>query len=285
MFNLSLSPPQLELVAQPGKTVIQVYNVYNNDSQPITLKATVESWLPNGNDGNVKYLPATTSSQIASFSLSNSEFQLDQPFVVQPNQKRQVILKIKTAPNIQGDSYHTLFLSQLSSTPEVKNSSAFGQIGSHILLSVSSSENPSYQANIKQITTSPSLKDIFTSTIRISSEVENQGNFFFTTSGKISITKNGQTIKDLDLLPVNVAAHASRLLYCQDKSNPELAQECTISPPFWPGVYTATISLDNPVNIKPFSTTFFVFPYWLSLSLLTFGLLIAYILKSKSKRS
>lgn len=277
-FNLSLSPPQLEILTQPGKTIIQAYNVYNNDDQPITLKSSIESWLPQGNDGSVVYLPISTPS-LVSFSLSNSEFQLDQPFTIAPKQKRQVILKIKTEPNTMGDSYHTLFLTQINTATSPNSSTASGKVGSHILISTSPNQTPPYQAKLIKITASPKLIDVFTSPIQISSEVENLGNFFFTAQGKITITKSGQTIKVMALDPTNVAAQSSRVLNCLENQQPV---SCTLNPPLWPGIYTATISLDHPASTKALSTTFFVFPYWLALILLTFSLLTILILKKRA---
>ncbi|MDD4135985.1 MAG: hypothetical protein PHN66_02870 [Candidatus Shapirobacteria bacterium] len=256
-FNLTLSPAQIEFVLKPGVTIIQAYDVINDSGSSITLNTEVLPWIPSGTNGSVNYSQAINNPNIE-FSLNNANIQLGQPFTLKANSKQQLVLKIKTNPTMPlSDNYYTFFIFQDQNITNNSNnnfSQASGKIGSHILLTVSNTENPKVSSEIQSLSVSPKIKDVLFNPITFKGKVKNNSDFFFKTNGKITITKNDKTIKELELNPDNVLNHHSRDIYCTDQTT------CQISPPFWPGHYKVTVNLDSSLNTKPYETSFYVWP-------------------------
>lgn len=261
-FNTTLRPSQVELVAQPGITLTQAYNVVNNSNSPLVVSASVLPWQPKGSDGSVNYEGVPTSTDFI-FSLANSDLRLNQSFVLRPSENRQLVLKIKSttiAP--QGDNYFTFFINQdlggqLNS--DSTGGQATGRLGSHLLISTSNTENPPSILKTTNITLSPRFTDIFFPKVSISGLITNESDYFTKTTGKITITHRGQVVTETELFPHNVLAHSDRSLACLSNNEPV---SCILHPPFWPGVYTVTINNQ--------SANFYVLP----LSLIIFGIFV-----------
>ena len=171
-----------------------------------------------------------------------------------------------------GDYYYTFFLTQSpSSTSLSANSGAnvSGKIGSHLLLSLSEKENPENLLRIGSFFATPKIKDSFLTPVSFTAQIDNPGDYFNKIDGQIKITKTGREISTLKLEPINVLGRYSRTALCLD--NPA----CTLKPPFWPGAYTASLT----VNGKSESLNFYVFPFSLLPLVFLFGLLIWLLLK------
>jgi hypothetical protein len=256
VFNLSLSPPQIEFILRPGVNITQAYQVTNNSDQSITLNTKVLPFLPQGNNGSVTYSNLLSSPGI-SFSLNNADLKIGQPFTLKPQESRQLVLKISTSSQIQlADYYSTFFVYQNPSLSANATtlSQTTGEIGSHILLSVSNTESPTTLGQVQKFSLTPKIKDVFFTPIKFSGQIQNQTNYFFKTSGKITISKNQKIVKELNLDSQNVLANYYRQFSCQNQP------VCTLSPPLWPGYYTATLEFDSSLNIPPSSASFFVLP-------------------------
>ena len=260
MFDITLKPAQTEFVALPGGVITQLYNITNNSDTGLTFDASVLPWKPIGFDGSVSYDNVAGDPNIQFSTVGDSRLQ--SPFVLAPKTTRQIILKINISPNTAlGDYYYTFFISQTeSNTANGSFSGTSGKIGSHILLSVSQTENPATHISVENFTATPKFKDIFLTPITFNARVNNESGYFFKTIGSITISKDNLVIKKINLTPLNVLSKNSRHLQCEPS--------CSISPPFWPGAYTATISFDPSVSDKSFSTTFFVFPFSLLILLI-----------------
>lgn len=256
-FNLTLSPAQIEFVLKPGVTIIQAYDVVNDSGSSITLNTEVLPWIPSGTNGSVNFNQAVNNPNIE-FSLNNANIQLGQPFTLAPNSKQQLVLKIKTNSTMPlSDNYYTFFVYQdqnITTTSKDNFSQASGKIGSHLLLTVSNTENPKVASEIQSFSVSPKIKDIFFNPITFKGKIKNNSDFFFKTNGKITITKNDKIIKELELNPDNVLNHHSRDISCTDQTT------CQINPPFWPGHYKVTFNLDSSLNAKSYETSFYVWP-------------------------
>jgi hypothetical protein len=268
-FNLTISPSQSEFVLKPGVTLIQAYNITNNSDYAITLNTEILPWIPSGTDGSVNYNQAVSNPNLE-FSLTNYDLKIGQPFVVAANSKQQLVLKIKSNSNTElSDNYYTFFVFQNQNTTTSKDnfSQATGKIGSHLLLTVSDTENPKVESAIKNFSISPKIKDIFFGPINFNGIVQNNSNFFFKINGKITITKNDKIIKEFQLNDSNVLNHHGRNITCKD-------QNCTINPPLWPGHYLVKVSLDPGLNAKSYDTSFYILP----ISPILFILLLAGII-------
>jgi hypothetical protein len=256
MFNLSLTPPQIEFILKPGVTLTQAYQITNESDQKITLNTQVLPFLPSGDNGSVTYNNLISNPNI-NFSLNNTDLKLGQPFTLQPQESRQIVLKITASPQTSlSDYYATFFVYQSpdKSANSTTISQTSGQIGSHILLSVSNTENPKAEGLIQKFSLTPKIKDIFFTPIKFSGQIKNNSNYFFKTAGKITISKNEKVIKELKLDSQNILANYYRQFSCNDQ------QACTLSPPLWPGKYTATLEFDSNLNIPSSSVSFIVMP-------------------------
>ena len=277
MFDLSLSPPQAEFILKPNVTLTQAYEVTNNSNQEITINTKVLPFLPSGDDGSVTYSDLISNPNII-FSLNNANLQLGQPFTLKANETKQLVLKITTNSQTKlADYYSTFFVYQTNQTTanDTNISQTTGQIGSHILLSVSNTENPTVSGIIQKFSITPKIKDVFLTPIKFNGQIQNNSNYFFKTTGQITISKGERVIKELELDSQNVLANYYRKFSCNDQS------ECTLNTPLWPGHYTATIQLNSSLNTTNISTSFFVLPLS-PLALITF-IWFAFFLSSKIK--
>lgn len=272
MFNLTLSPPQIEFVLKPGITLTQAYQITNNSSESVTINTEVLPFLPQGDNGSVSYSSLLANPNI-SFSLNNADLKLGQPFTLAPLESRQLVLKIKTSPETEmSDYYSTFFIYQSAelSANDTNISQSIGKIGSHILLSVSNTEFPKVEAQIKNFFITPKVKDVLFTPLNFSTQIQNNTNYFFKSLGTITISKNQKTIKQFSLDSQNVLANHNRSLLCENQT------QCVLSPPLWPGKYTATLEFDSNLNIPVFSTSFLVLP----LSPIAFILSILFLIYS-----
>lgn len=261
-FNTTLKPAQVELVAKPGITLTQAYNVINNSNSPIVVSASVAKWNPTGTSGLVTY-DGIDASPNFEFSLANSDLRLGQSFVLRPSENRQVVLKIKsTSATPSGDNYFTFFINQdlggqLNS--DSTGGQATGRIGSHLLISTSTTQSPVSTLKTKEITFSPRFTDIFFPKVSINALITNESDYFTKTTGKITVSHRGQIVTETELFPHNVLAHSDRSVACLSNNEPV---PCILHPPFWPGIYTVTIN-----NL---SANFYVIPF----SLIIFGIIV-----------
>ena len=278
MFNLSVSPPQLEVILKPGTTITQAYRVTNNSDQTIFLHTSIKPWIPTDTTGSLTYQDIIPNPHIH-FSLSNTDLRLGQTFRIPPRSHRQLVLKIKTDSNTPlHDSYHTFFISQADVGVAAYNKPINqAQIGTHILISPSQKEAPSTNAHISNFFVEPKIKDSFFSRLTFNAQIDNLSDHLFKTTGTLAINKNDQEIQKFDIFPHNTLAHHSRDLACalyfdQQKQPPQPAP-CTLQPPLWPGRYTATLILHLPDQTTSKSVNFYVFPYTLLVTLFTLSAL------------
>ena len=274
-FNLTISPAQIEYLLKPGVNITQAYEITNNSSENIYLNSEVLPFIPQGNNGSVTYQNITPNPNIT-FSLSNFNLTLGQPFVLAPNAKQQLVLKIKSSSESKlSDSYYTFFVYQVQGQNSTNLPQTTGRIGSHILLSLTNTEDIKTNGEVSKFMVKPKLKDVFFTPLKFSGEVKNNSSFFFKTTGKITLTKNDQVIKEIKLEENNVLGNYYRQISCQDLT------DCTLTPPLWPGRYTATLSFDENLHIPASSISFFVFPFSPLVILILIFLLVFIPLKFK----
>jgi len=285
-LDLTLKPAQLEFVAKPGASFTQAYQVTNNSDSSIYVTTSVLPWLPVGSDGSLTYDNVFPNPDF-SFSLNNSDLKLGQTFLLRPRESRQLVLKVKSDLSTPlSDSYFTFFVSQdltNSLVPDSNFAAASGRLGSHLLISTSENQSVSPRASVSGFKVSPQLKDLFFPNLHFQARVQNLSGYFFKTAGKLTITKNNLIIKELYLFPQNVLAGSSRSVSCNSNNLPV---PCTLSPPFWPGKYTATLSLDPAQSVASASVSFYIFPYsFLFLTVLLITLFFAFTRSHSIKHS
>ena len=290
-LNLSISPAQLEIIIKPGTTITQAYQITNNSDQTVFLQTSVEPWLPLGTDGSLTYRDVSPNPNLH-FSLSNANLNLGQTFKLPPQQSRQLVLKVKTDPSTPiADSYYTFFVSQSPSTSLTlsNTSQTRARLGSHLLITSSNQESLRRSAKFTDFQVKPNIIDSFFTPLTFTAQINNLSNHFFKTTGTLTIKKGDRQIQQFDIFPQNVLANHSRDLACtlyfdQQKLPPQPAP-CTLKPPFWPGRYSATLTVDLSYKTTSKTLHFFTFPYtlFLAITLITgFLILIKKLLPKKA---
>jgi hypothetical protein len=267
MASLTISPSQTEIQIIPGSTYIQSYTIKNNSDFDVVLFSSVESWQPQGINGNISY-NSNLPSQI-NFSLSNSDLKLNQNFVLKPSESKQLVLKIKTSSNLnESDFYFTFFINQTDA-----NYQNLVKIGSHILISVSQNQNPAKNASVPFFSAFPKISDCFFNQILIDGQIENQSSYFFKPNATISLIKNNSEISKLIIFPSNILSFHQRQILCLDQLS-NSPQNCNIKKPLWPGIYQLKLNSSDP-NFSS-STNFFVFPFSIFLPIFLFFLILKF---------
>lgn len=269
-LDLTLSPAQSEITLIPSSTFTQAYEITNNSPETILLTTFIESWIPSNNDGNLIY--NTDQDASIEFSLSNSDLKLNQDFTLAPNQKKQLVLKIKNNDSNNQDHYYTFFVQQKILNPLLSNNQNLIKIGSHLLISSHSQVSTNSSLSPENIKISPKIKDIFLSPTIIG-KIYNSGQHYSQIDGQIIITLGQQNVWQSSIYPYTVLSQNSRLLKCLDKTNNQ-AIDCQINPPLWPGKYQIKISLNQNSTITDYYQSFYILPY----SFITFIFLSFFIL-------
>lgn len=275
-FSLSLSPPVVEVMMQPGRKATYAFQLKNNSSSPVNLLPKIIPFQPQGEQGQVKYSQENSNWPGQDyFSFLNANLQINQPFLLAPDEEIQLVLKISPPQNApEGDYYQSLILEQLAAnTPNQTQTQLVGQVGSHLLLTVSSSGKPKREAAIVEFF-SPSLLfgkilDSFEA-LNLKLRIKNTGQTFFKPFGEIIILNNNEEkVASLPLRPDNILKDTTRQIYCQEGP-------CRADKLNFLGRYQAQVQFtadeNGPVSKQSF--IFWVLPIKLTLGLIL-GLLLA----------
>jgi hypothetical protein len=277
-FNLSIKPAQIEIVLHQNASYVRAYEITNNSPETVLLTTSISPWVPADNLGSVTYLD--NQEQILDISLSNADLKLGQDFILKPNQKKQLVLKIKNPTAEDNDYYLTFFISQKPLNNSVSGHQNFAKIGSHILVSTTNQKSIVPNLQISQFIIKPFIKDIF-SKIKIEGEIFNSGNHYSQINGQIKISKNGQPYWEQNLFPYTVATQNSRLIQCLNSQNE--AEICQLKMPIWPGIYQGTVTLSGNSSKYEYSFNFFIFPYSIIVAITLFFLLLTFLLKKPAQ--
>lgn len=273
MFDISISPSNNEFFIKPGQKYLLAFNITNHSKTTYSLTTSIEAWLPKDNQGKVSYDNVIADPSI-SFSLNNADLELGQTFTIQPQEKKQLVLKISTTPYTnRKDHYFTFFITQ-------KNERQIsGKIGAHLIINTQDKQESSLL--IKKFSSSPLIKDVFFKPIYFSGLVTNNSSQFNKITGKITINKKDLKIQEFIISPDTILGGYSRTIRCADK-NAEIIP-CALNPPFWPGFYTATLTInaDKPLVAQ---IDFFVFPYSVLIGIALFSSLILFLYRRLRRR-
>jgi len=146
-LSLSIWPPLLEVMIQPGKSITQVYKLTNGGKTDLVLTSRLVPFEPADELGNIQLTYKGYSfvriykgvSFVDWFSFQNADLNLGDNFALKAGQEQQIVFKIKVPENTQEDDYYLTLL--FESLPEfnINQSAAWSkiQIGSNLLLTVS----------------------------------------------------------------------------------------------------------------------------------------------------
>jgi len=278
-FNLSLEPAQIEIIIRPNTIFTQAYNITNNSTETLLLSSSISAWLPSDNQGSVTYLDNFDSPLL--FSLSNTDLKLGQDFLLKPNQKKQLVLKIINPSPDQSDYYFTFFVSQKPLNTTLSNHQNLAKIGSHILITATDKNSLTSNLEVSKLNITPFLKDVFFP-LKIKGEILNNGQNYTSIDGKITILKNDQIYSELNLFPYTVIPNHSRLIDCLDSKDE--ATPCHLKIPLWPGKYQGLVTLKGNATKYEYSFNFFIFPYTITIFILFLFLTLCLLLTKKPKK-
>lgn len=267
-ISLSISPPLLEVMIQPGKQISQAY-VLSNLGADTVISPKITFFKPADEFGNISVLedyalePQNAPSW---FSLTKPSLSFGDKFALRAETNQELVLTISPpydAP--EGDYYLTMIFEtnpegQIGST----DSTAKVKIGTNILLTVSKDGRPYKKARIAEFS-APKIIDSLAKII-YTVKIENISNSFFKPNGKIIVDPLIGSEQTLNLAPLNTLASSTRQIFCIKDEN---LMECKLENKVYLGTYKAVLefTLDESGEIYKGETLTFAFPFSIILAL------------------
>lgn len=221
-ISLSVSPPILQSIIKPGKSIMVAYTI-TNLGDPVVVKSYIRSFKPEGYNGSLKILP-TIEGPIR-FSLDNSDLSLNKSYLLQSKDNKQILLRMRVPEKVPaGDYYYTLLTSTDTKGSIGGNTSALNQatIGSTLLFTITDSGITEVQGSIAHFSIKPLfILDLFgkkttivesTDPLLIQLIVQNAGTNLFTPEGTIDLIGSLGDTHDFFIRPDNVLSNSSRML-------------------------------------------------------------------------
>jgi len=288
--SLSISPPILELVIKPGKSIMVAYRV-GNLGDPTILTTKILPFEPKDNLGNIRIKKEFDGP--VRFGLDNADLQLEQPFFLKTGDSQQLLLRIRLPEGApEGDYYYTL----LAETVPPKSSEGIGSaqarvdIGSNILITVTESGSVEVKPKIALFSTLGGLildrdlkiYDSFDK-IPLTLIVENKGKNMIKPEGEITLKGNfGEEIK-YDIIPKNILSMSQRLVEATPSAQFEKPVSLTLSG-FFVGLYRLSTKLTFGENSPTVfaSTSFLALPFKLIVGLIVVIIITTFVIRKFS---
>lgn len=270
-IDLSISPPLVEVMIQPGKEVKHSFTITNNGS-PSAITPKLFYFDPQGDTGRVEI----TNRPAPDWIIFNSS-----PFALDTASTKSVELTF-SPPSDASETDHLLSLVfETTETADItdRNVSAYKtQIASNILITISKDGLPKKSASIVSFW-APKIIDSTFGSIEYKLLLENNGNFIWKPEGKIIINQKNQ----LQLAPQNIASGHKRAINCLQA---EEVVVCKQEKPFI-GINRAVLSFSPQGNQTVYNaqTTTLAFPFTIVGVLTLLLLLTTYINKYHSVKS
>jgi hypothetical protein len=218
--SLSISPPLIETIIKPGKSILIAYTI-SNHGDPVILKPHISS-LEIKENGKIVFKEAESPVR---FSLDNSDLALEQPFFLKTAGRQQLLLRIRIPEGApEGDYYHSLVV-ESQPPPLIEGVSSTRNkvsISSNILITTTQTGNLNLNGKIIRFESLPRFKlNLFGKRINIFDSndkipllliLKNTGKNFFQPQGEINLQGNFGERAKYDLVPVNILANSQRLI-------------------------------------------------------------------------
>ncbi|MDZ7587072.1 MAG: hypothetical protein U0946_04900 [Patescibacteria group bacterium] len=277
-ISLSIWPPLLEAVIQPGKAITQVFKLKNLGDDTI-INASIVPFEPADAFGNIS-LSQTASPALSFFSLQNADLKLPAAIPLKSGQTQEFVLKIKV-PEIAAEADHYfafLFSANTKGLISATGTKTLGSIAANILLTVSQTGDLRPTAKIEKFSVTGSgpvsVLDSF-DPINFHLLLTNTSSTRLKAVGQIEVKNTfNRLVATLPLREDNILAHSSRYL-TSDPWNPIF--------PIGRYTATATITPQNTVNQISQTIHFYVLPYKALLLIITLLTIIIKLVHNKSK--
>jgi hypothetical protein len=231
LVTLSITPPLLETIIKPGKSILIAYKI-ENLGDPAIIKTKVLPFEPRDNLGNVRIKDEFSGP--VRFSLDNANIQLGQPFFLKTRTSQQILLRIRVPEGApEGDYYYTL-LAETEPPPTsggMTTSRARASVGSNILITVTESGNIENKGRFSLFDVlSPIRFSLFGRSIRVFDSldkipviaiVENTGRNLIKPKGEIILKGNFGEKARYEIIPKNIISHSQRVLSAAPSIEPD----------------------------------------------------------------
>lgn len=291
--SLSISPPLLELIIKPGKSLMVAYRV-ENFGDPVILTVKLHNFEPKDNLGNIR-IKDEFSGPIR-FDLDNADQELERPFFLKTGASQQLLLRIRAPEGApEGDYYYTLLAEAAppNSKEGVASTRGRASIGSNILITVTDSGSIEVKPKVVLFDLLTKL-NLFERKLRVFDSfdkvplifiVENKGKNMIKPEGKVTLSGNfGEQIK-YDVIPKNILSESQRLIEATPSANINCSGQTCLTPTslilsgFFIGFYRLSTQLTFGENSPTIfsATNFFAFPFKLTLAVI-FVLIVTIII-------
>lgn len=220
--TLSISPPLVETIIKPGKTILVAYTI-SNLGDPVVLSSDVRPFEPLGLYGDLIVQDDFTGP--VRFSLDNSNIKLGDKFFLQSRNGQQLLLRIRIPEGTpEGDYYYTFYVQNDLGKPIEGSDAAQSQalVGSNILITVTESGQMDVGGSIGKLDVVPRYSftlfgtnfNVFESSDVISIQLilQNTGRNLIKPDGVITLSGTFGENAAYTILPQNILSQSSRMV-------------------------------------------------------------------------
>lgn len=302
--TLSVSPPTIQALIKPDKSILIAFTVQNN-GDPVTLRSFVVPFEAEGLNGRISIKDRFDGP--IRFSLDNDNIELNKPVFFKSRESKQFLLKISVPEKAPKGDYYYSFLIETYPPKSIEGSLSTQSkvtIGSTILLTVSEDGLTQIKGSIKQFTIKPLFTlNLFnqtyniiesTSPIPVTLIVRNDGDNYTTMGGDINLTGIFGERITYKLIPLTILKNSERIAKTDISDTPE----CTIeNPPFYCtnsslilkgffiGKYklNSTVHLGDETQLMYANSSFIAIPIKLTIGLIMSISILWIIIKKRIK--
>ncbi len=258
-LSLSISPPLLEVMIKPNKTITQVYKLINTgDSVIITPKLYELGFFGISEDSKF--------SREKWISIVSNDIDFDKPFILGAGKEADFLLKIgPPATAVEQDYYRALVFSTTPNIPSDSTVSMFSQnLASPLLITVTKSGIFAKAAQVINFKM-PKILDSF-DPLRADIDIKNTGSTYFRPVGNLTLTGpigHGT----YDLIPSAILSGQTKKLLTADNPSQNLKDKTLILPGFYVGKYKLELNftLDEGTGAIKDVRTFYAIPWKIGL--------------------
>ncbi len=295
-ISLSISPPLVEIVAKPGKSLLIAYTL-DNGGDPVVVTSTAVPFQPSGTLGNISLKDEYEGP--VQFSLENSDIQLNQPFFLRGNAKQQLLLRIRIPEGAPEADYYYTFLNTTEAPPAADGSSetrAKTSIGANIIITVTDTGQLETKGKITTFDVrTPHTFSFFNrkvnlfdsgTSIPVMLQVQNWGKNAVKSNGTISLRGNFGELATYSIVPQNILSESQRLLLATPSAELIRNPATLVIPGFFIGTYklSAVVNFGEGSPNLYASSSFVALPLKFIIGILIASIVTVIIVKIKNRR-
>lgn len=278
-ITLSISPPIIETLIKPGKTILIGYTVQNL-GDPTTLEFKVRPFTPQGDYGEMKVEDELISP--IHFSLDNSDIQLEKPFFIKQKESKQALVRMRVPEGTPEGDYYFVILATSHPVPNIggaTSSLAKATIGSTLLMTVTRSGRVETKGRISLFQIHPDFtfrllgkeyKVVESgSKVPVNLVVQNLGKNLMKPQGEITLRSPMGDKNTFTLMPQNILAESQRQVKAEGSKDSKSFSTLLLS-----GYFIGKYTLSSRVYFSENSPQLFATAEFIGLPLRLIGAII-----------